>query len=270
MKNKNFSNQLVLQNNPTTEIVISGLITTIMAVVSLSITYLSLPKSSIFSCDRIAGNQINCDFKQNTLWLNSQQITFVDQPTAAVVAPLSGEDNDLYLVILKTAKSSNFTLIGYNSETPAKSIASQINYFINNPRQNNLQIRLNLELKISTLLPGLLFFTISLAFLIAMIFIPFYRKITFDKTTNQIIINQKGWVKDNIIKYKISDIVELRKEETIDQSDDSKIEYILLLSGNKRIRLFFYQGKDWENELEMVENIANFLNFPITHQKIKS
>lgn len=270
MKNVNFSNKLVLQNNPITEIVISGFITIVITAVSLAITYFSLPKSFVFSCTRIGTNQPNCDFRETTLWLGLEQMTSLDQPTGVIVAPLSQEDGkDSYSVILKTADSGNFNLISYESEYQAKSVASQINVFIANQRQNNLQITLTSELKIWSLLMGLLFLTIALAFMIGIIAIPFYRKITLDKTTNQIIIRQIGLLKNQTTTYKITDVNEIRKEEIIDKSDDSKIEYIMLLAGNKRIRLYFYYGKNYENELAMTENLAAFLNLQITHQQIK-
>lgn len=271
MKNAKFSNKLVLQNNPITEIVVSGLITIIITAASGTITYFSLPKSSVFSCNRIAKNQPNCDLRETTLWLDLQQMTSLDQLTGVIVAPLSKEDGkDEYSVILKTADSSNFTLMSSESEYEIKSVASKINVFIANQRQNNFQITLTSELKIGSLLIGLLFLTIALAFLIGIIVIPLYRKITFDKTTNQIIIHQIGLLKNQITTYKITDVNEIRKEEIIDKSDDSKIEYIMLLAGDKRIRLDFYYGKNYENELAMTENLAAFLNVQITHQQIKN
>jgi hypothetical protein len=272
MKNVNFSNKLVLRNNPITEIVISGFITIVITATSLAITYFGLPKNSVFSCNRIATNQSNCNFKQTTLWLGLQQVNLINQLTGVVVAPFSGEDGrDLYyVVILKTADSGNFNLINYESEDQAKSVASQINVFIANQRQNNLQITLTSELKIWQLLFGLFLLTIALAVLAGIIVIPFYRKITLDKTTNQIIIRQIGLLKNQITTYKISDVTELIKEEKINKSNRSNIKYIMLVTGNNRIHLSLYYGKKYENELAMTETLANFLNLPITHQQIKN
>jgi hypothetical protein len=271
MKNANFSNKLVLKNNPIRETFLSGLITIIIAAASLTVTYSSLPKSSLLSCNRTAGNEPNCELRETTLFLGSQQETFLNQLTGVIVAPSSGggDSEDVSVVILKTADSGNFSLMRYESESKAESIASQINVFIANQKQNNLQITITSELKIMPLLIGLLFLTIALAILISIIIIPFYRKITLDKTTNQIIIHQIGLLKNQITTYKISDVNEIRKEETIDKSDDSKIEYVMLLSGNKRINLSLYHGRNYKNELAMIENLATFLNLQITHQQIK-
>ena len=272
MKNANFSNKLVLQNNPIKEVVVSGLITTIITAVSLILTYFGLSKNYVVSCNRIAANQPNCNIQETTSWIGLQRMTILKQLTGVVVAPFSGEDGrDLYyVVILKTADSGNFNLINYESEDQAKSIASEVNVFITNQRQKNFQATLTSKLEIFPLLFGLLLLTIALLILSGIIVIPFYRKITLDKTTNQIIIHQIGLLKNQITTYKISDVIKVIKEEKINKSNRSNIKYIMLITGNNRIHLSLYYSKKYKNELTMTENLANFLNLPITHQQIKN
>ncbi|MBD2627007.1 hypothetical protein [Trichormus variabilis] len=261
--------KLVLQNNPFTEIFLSGLLTIGFTVAGLAITYSTLPRNFVFSCNRIAANNPSCDFKEKELWLGIKQETFLEQINAAIVATLSGESNDdKYLVKLKT-DYDNFTLIGYESEDQAKSIASQINGFIADKKQNSFQLEFSTQLQTGQLLLGFLFLAIGFAFLIGIVLIPYYRKITFDKITNQIIIQQRGLLKNKFAEHKISEVMEVIKEEKIDKSDESTTTYILLISGGKRISLHLYCGKDWKNELEMVETLADFLNLKITYQQIK-
>ncbi|MBD2692389.1 hypothetical protein [Anabaena catenula] len=261
--------KLVLQNNPFSEIFLSGLLTIGFTVAGLAITYSTLPRNFVFSCNRIAANNPSCDFKENELWLGIKQETFLEQINAAIVATLSGESNDdKYLVKLKT-DYDNFTLVTYESEDKAQRIASQINGFIANKKQNSFQIEFSSELKIGQILLGLLFLAISFAFLIGIVLIPYYRKMTFDKTTNKIIIQQRGLLKNKVAEHKLSEAIEVIKEEKIDKSDESTTTYILLMSGGKRISLYLYCGKDWKNELEMVETLAHFLNIKITYQQIK-
>ncbi|WP_016952199.1 hypothetical protein [Anabaena sp. PCC 7108] len=262
--------KLVLQNNPFGEIFLSGLLTIGFTVAGLAITYSTLPKNYVFSCNRIAASKPSCDFREKELWLGIKQDNFFQEIDAAIVATLSGEDNSktLYLVKLKTVYD-NFTLVTYESEDQAQSIASQINQFIVGKNSNSLQLEFSSELKIGKLLLGLLFLVIGLGFLIGIIFIPYYRKITFDQTTHKIIIQQRGLLKNKFAEHKLSEAMEVIKEEKIDKSDDSTITYILLMSGGKRISLYLYCGKDWKNEVEMVESVAAFLNLKITHQQIK-
>ncbi|MEA5554218.1 hypothetical protein VB713_25100 [Anabaena cylindrica UHCC 0172] len=262
-------NELVLHNNPFGEIFFSGLLTIGLTVSGLAITYSTLPRNFVFSCNRIAVNNPSCNFKENELWLGLKQETFLEGINAAIVATLSGESNDdQYLVKLKT-DYDHFTLIGYESEDQAQSIASQINGFITNKTQNSFQLEFSTQLKVRQLLLGLLFFSLGMGFLILIIVIPYYRNITFDKITNKIIIRQRGLLKNKVIEHQLSEVMEVIKEDKIDKSDDITTSYILLMSGGERISLSLYYGQDWKSELEMLENLATFLNLKITHQQIK-
>ncbi|AFZ59937.1 hypothetical protein H6G54_15255 [Anabaena cylindrica FACHB-243] len=262
-------NELVLHNNPFSGIFFSGLLTIAFTVSGLAITYSALPRNFVFSCNRIAANNPSCNFKENELWLGIKQETFLEQINAAIVATLSGESNDdQYFVKLKT-DYDNFTLIGYNSEDQAQSIASQINSFITNKTQNSFQLEFSTQLKVGPLLMGLLFFSLGMGLLILIIVIPYYRNITFDKITNKILIQHKGFLKNKLIEHKLSEVVEVIKEDKIDKSDDTTTSYLLLMSGGERISLSSYYGQNWKSELEMVENLAAFLNLKITHQQIK-
>lgn len=102
----------VLQNNPFTEMFLSGLLAIGFTVAGLAITYSTLPRNFVFCCNRIAANNPSCDFKEKKLWLGIKQETFLEQINAAIVDTLSGEGTSktLYLVKLKMTYD-NFTLV---------------------------------------------------------------------------------------------------------------------------------------------------------------
>ncbi len=268
--NPKFSHKLVLQNNPFRQLLLSGLITIGLTVAGLSVIYVNLPKNYVFSCKKIGENTSNCNFVKNDLWLGLKQETVFKEINAAIVATLSGEDisQESYLVKLKTP-DDNFTIVGYKSEDKTKSISSKINGFIANKKERNLNLEFSSEFNQGEMLLGLLFFTLGMGCLITIIVIPYYREISFDKTTNQILIQHRGWLQSRVIEHKLSEAIELIKEEKTDKDNDSKTQYILLMSGNERISLSSYTNSKWKSELEMVETLAAFLNLQITHQQIK-
>lgn len=268
--NQNFSHKLVLKNNPLSELFLSGLLTIGLSVAGLAVTYSTLPRNFEFYCNRIPENNPSCEFREKELWLGIKQETFLEEINAAIVAPLSGDNNDdKYFVQLKTP-DDNFSIVGYDSEYQAQNIASDINQFINNNKQTSFQIEFSTQLQIGPLFLGLLFSSLGMVFLILIIFIPYDRRMTLDKSTNQIIIQQRGLLKNKVIEHKLGEVIEVTKEEKIDKDKDHTTDYILLMSGGERISLYLYNNtKHWKNELEMVETLAAFLKLTVTHRQIK-
>ncbi|WP_414575529.1 hypothetical protein [Anabaena sp. CCY 9402-a] len=263
-------NKLIIQNNPRQEIVTSIIINIIVTLFSIVFAYNGLPQKVMLACNRIEPNQINCNLKEINLFLKYERETFIDRLSGVIIAPLSGEDisHIEYRVILKSG-DGNFTFFGYRSEDKAQAIASEINNFIINKKQSISQVETQSELAIIPLAIGLISFTISLSLWILIILIPYSRKLTIDKTSNRIIINQKGLVVNKVIEHQINEIIDVLKEEKIDKSDDSKFEYFLILPNNKRLTLYWYYSNTWNSELEMVEKIAQFLNLKVVHRQVK-